>query len=985
MKDFFISYNNDDCAWAEWIAWQLEDHGYSTVLQAWDFLPGANFVLEMQNALVKARRLIAVLSPAYLKTFYTQAEIAAAFARDPSGKRQTLVPVRIKECELKGLWSQVIYIDLVGLDETQATESLINGVIKKRAKPVTAPRYPKSSHAVISRPSSFPGNLPCISNVPLLRNPNFVGRDALLADLRHTLVSEQTAVLTAIVGLGGVGKTQLALEYCYRHMADYEIVWWVRSEVKTSLATDYANLAGELQLPESTAKNNRRIVSAVKRHLQHSNNWLLIFDNAQNPSYIGDYLPRTTAGHVLITSRDPNWGGVAQSLTVPVLDKADSISYLIKRTRQGNEPAADDLASELGHLPLALAQAAAYIEQTGKSVTAYLELFRLEQWEMLRRGGVMSKDQTTVATTWEICFKRLRQIDSAAASILNLFAFLAPDQIPLALIKMDGANLTEPLAALKRNPFRLDEAIAALKSYSLIDVRDELVSVHRLVQAVVRGRLEENEKAEWANTAVCLLANSFPSDSEYVNWPESASLLPHALLSTEYAQAMGVSEECTFRLLTKVGAYLCEIGQYNEAHIVHERAMKIAARIFNSQDGRLAICYNNLGLVLLKMGRFSDARISFERALQVTQKSVYRNDLTVATRLNNLGAALFELGERKKGLAAVRRAFKIRKSILGEHDPTVANSLRNIGVCLWTKGNLKEGYHYLERALEIDRNIGGQNQDLVSDLNFLGRILLDIGDLKGARKYLDESLEMSESIYGPNHPVVANCLCVLGGLSGTLEDFGQARIYLDRALRILESTSGSTSPDRADCLLELGNLMEKSADDLEGSCAYFGEALEIYEQTYGVDNDRTAPAHNELGRILHKLGDLAGARAHLERALRIVESTYGANHYTTSIYLKNLGLLLRDLGDPDGARTHLEKAINIRERNYCSDHPKMAECLSILGSVLIDTDEFRQASVYLRRALAISLSALGENHSRTLYVKSELDRLQSLRTKRGDR
>ena len=213
MKDFFVSYNKADVAWAEWIAWELEEAGYTAILQAWDFRPGSNFVLEMQRAAVEADRTIAVLSPDYLTALFAQPEWAAAFAQDPTGEKGTLVPVRVRECDVKGLLPQIVYIDLVGKDEPAARQALLGGVSRERAKPHTAPAFPPSAERSVPSRPRFPGTLPPIWNLPHRRNPNFTGREALLKRLRDALTSGASAALTqAITGLGGVGKTQLALE-----------------------------------------------------------------------------------------------------------------------------------------------------------------------------------------------------------------------------------------------------------------------------------------------------------------------------------------------------------------------------------------------------------------------------------------------------------------------------------------------------------------------------------------------------------------------------------------------------------------------------------------------------------------------------------------------------------------------------------------------------------------------------------------------------
>ncbi len=189
MKHFFLSYNRADRPWAEWIAWQLEEAGYTTVLQAWDFRPGSNFVLEMQRAATEAERTIAVLSPSYLEARFTQPEWAAAFARDPTGEQGTLLPVRVRECDLRGLLPQIIYIDLVGLDEAAAREALLAGVRRQRARPTAPPGFPGAAPRSVPERPRFPGALPPIWNLPHRRNPNFTGREDLLADLHTALTS----------------------------------------------------------------------------------------------------------------------------------------------------------------------------------------------------------------------------------------------------------------------------------------------------------------------------------------------------------------------------------------------------------------------------------------------------------------------------------------------------------------------------------------------------------------------------------------------------------------------------------------------------------------------------------------------------------------------------------------------------------------------------------------------------------------------------
>ncbi|TEU22064.1 MAG: hypothetical protein E3J21_00740, partial [Anaerolineales bacterium] len=251
------------------------------------------------------------------------------------------------------------------------------------------------------------------------RNPNFTGRESLLAQLRSAFTSGQPAALAqAIHGLGGVGKTQLAVEYAYRHAAEYDLVWWVRAEEPATLAADYAALARPLNLPQKDEPDQRLVVQAVQRWLGQRTGWLLVFDHARGPEQVRSYLPHRATGHVLIISRNPAWRGLASPLTVPVLERPESVAFLLKRTGQTGKAAASKLAKALGDLPLALEQAGAYIDATGGSpLSAYLDLFRHRQRDLSRRGKPSSDYPPTVATTWEIAFQQVRQASPAGADL----------------------------------------------------------------------------------------------------------------------------------------------------------------------------------------------------------------------------------------------------------------------------------------------------------------------------------------------------------------------------------------------------------------------------------------------------------------------------------------------------------------------------------------------------------------------------------------
>ncbi|HEY6285536.1 MAG TPA: toll/interleukin-1 receptor domain-containing protein, partial [Ktedonobacteraceae bacterium] len=313
----------------------MEEAGYSTLLQAWDFQAGGNFVLEMDAATRHTTHTIAVLSPDYFASQFTPSEWAAAFRRDPTSEQGRLLPVRVRPCDVEGLLGQIVYIDLVDQDEATARATLLHGVTHERRKPGAPPAFPSTRHASQSpeRPS-FPGALPAFWNIPYPRNPYFTGREELLRRLAASLRAGETVGISqpqAVSGLGGIGKTQLALEYAYRYYQDYEVVLWTRADTQEALISGFVTFAALLHLPVQEERDQLKIVQAVKHWLISHTRWLLLLDNADDLSLVRDFLLPAGRGHTLLTTRADSMGRLAQRIEVDALDTEPGALFLLRR------------------------------------------------------------------------------------------------------------------------------------------------------------------------------------------------------------------------------------------------------------------------------------------------------------------------------------------------------------------------------------------------------------------------------------------------------------------------------------------------------------------------------------------------------------------------------------------------------------------------------------------------------------------------------
>ena len=781
--------------------------------------------------------------------------------------------------------------------------------------------------------------LPLVWNVPHHRNPNFTGREDILSNLRLSLTSGGPAAWKqAVTGMGGVGKTQLVVEYIYLHKTDYRVIWWIRSEEPVAMADDYADLAASLDLPEKSSPDQTEMVKAVKRWLEHNSGWLLIFDNTQDPKEIRNYLPKGGAGHLIITSRNPHWSGVARLLPVEIFDRAESIDFLCKRTGQDTKKAADDLADELGDLPLALEQAGAYIETTGIMLTDYQELFQSRRKELWDDETPPPDYLYSVATTWSLAMEQVSKESPEAADLLNLCAFLAPDKISLEMLSEGAKHLPEPLAATATDRLAMNRAIKVLRRYSLIDADGEFLSIHRLVQAVVRDRLREDDEKRCAETAVALLSAAFPFESDDVRtWHQCSRLLPHALTTAAHAEARELAPEKTYQILNQTGLYLRGRAEFAEAKVYLRRAFTLAEKVYGQDHPIIATIINNLGLVLQALGDLQGAKQHFERALKIDEKTYSPDHPDVAIRVNNLGLVLQDMGDMQGAKQHFERALKINENTCGPDHPNVAKVVNNLGLVLQDMGDMQGAKQHFEQALKINENTYGPDHPNVATIvNNLGSVLQDMGDLQGAKKYFEQALKIDENTCGPDHPNVAT---IANNLSGVLQALG----------------------------------------DLPGAKQHFERALKIDENTYGLDHPDVARDVNNLGLVLQDMGDLPGAKQHFKRALKIDENTYGPDHPNVAIDVNNLGLVLRDMGDLQEAKQHFERALKIGENTYGPDHHKVAIRVNNLGSVLQDMGDLQGAKEHYERALKICHKFLGEEHTYTTTVRNNLKSLANVK------
>jgi tetratricopeptide (TPR) repeat protein len=670
---------------------------------------------------------------------------------------------------------------------------------------------------------------PTIFSVPQPRNPNFVGREDLLGELHRRLTSKHPADRTQVLtGLGGIGKSAIALEYAYRHKDEYGIVWWVRADDELTVQNDLMKLAQRLAVAPGET-NVPAVLEALKGRLGGRADWLLIFDHAPSPSVLEGVLPKERSGQVIITSRNPNWLEV-RGMAIGPMQRDEAVTLLRKRAAgaKDNPIAIAKLAQALGDVPLALDQAGAMIQQTKSNFEQYLQKFELHWAELLKRGPLGREYPDAVAMVWEISCRHVSDTAPAAMHLLSLLSFFASSGIPRDLITEGAIFLSEPVASIVQDESRLNRALAILKQFSLLEISEDRIYVQGIVATLARRRMSSDDRRRFAKMAVRLADSAFKFDThDVMSWAACAAILPHVRAAIERAMENEVSQETCAILLNDIGDLLYKQAKYNEARDTLERAMTIAKKVFDPDSSKLRSIGNNLGRVLAKLGELAEAKRQIEIALEAEEEVRGKDHPVVADLLNNYGTTLHKLGDYAKAREIFSRALSIYDLHDLQDEPKAAAIINNLGYVFMKMGNLVGARDLFNKALKLaQKGYGNEHPDVAAILNNIGDLQFIKGDYKRARAYYEQALAIDRAVFGPDHPEVARHLGDLGRVLMQTGDPAAARRYLESALKIEESTFGATHPTVGSRCGELARVL-KASGETDQARVYFERASRI--------------------------------------------------------------------------------------------------------------------------------------------------------------
>jgi hypothetical protein len=647
----------------------------------------------------------------------------------------------------------------------------------------------------------------------LQQRPEFVfGRKDLLAELHARLTSRRDGPgIVALCGPGGAGKTSAAVEYAYRHLAECGVVWQLPAEEPAALAAGLSELAG--QLDGRGGPNAGDPKARVHAALACRDDWLLIFDNAPDPVDIDGLLPPAGGGRVLITSQYPLWPA-DQELDVPVLDQAAAAQFLLTRTGAGSgeKAASAELADELGGLPLALEQAAAYMRATGRTITDYLGLFRDRRAELMARGDPAGYDKRVTAT-WELALAELARSELArsglASGLLRMVACCAPEDIPLRLLLRPrpglattfGPEVAPLLTPLLDSPTACDEAVASLRRYSLISApRDGFVSVHRLVQKITLDQLDPDVAKDWRRAAAALIEAALPPDAadadDPATWSAFAALLPHALMALPPGSGG----------MDKVAAFLRAFGNDTAA--------------LQLQQQIVAACDMDPGA---------------------------DHPRTLAAR-TNLATLTGEIGDRAAARAQFADLVPALTQVLGAGHPRTLAAQASLAYWTGEDGKPAAARDQFAALLpELTRMLGDESLTVLAVRANLAGSTGEAGDAAGARDQFAALLPIRERVSGDRHPASLTTRASLAYWTGASGDAAGAR---DQYATLVPIRTEVLGPEHSRTLTARGYLAHWTGEAGDPAAArdQFAALVPVMTRVLGAEHPATLQARASLDR-----------------------------------------------------------------------------------------------------------------------------------------
>jgi tetratricopeptide (TPR) repeat protein len=791
------------------------------------------------------------------------------------------------------------------------------------------------------------------------KGDQLIGRhEALGAVHRELSQGRRTAIGQAVAfqGLGGLGKTQLAVEYAYRYREHYPNgVIWLNAD--QDLDAQLIELAEKARWIAPESEHHYKLEVAAKR-LRTFSDCLIIFDNLESREAIAPYLPEPQTDpslpeprvdpHILITSRTEQPGFTP--LPLALLDDDLSLKMLVQEANRQPDTdeerqAAQDIASALGGLPLALELAGAYLRHRPVGWQEYRDLLQQNLQAALpaRFLDSLTKHETELYSTLKLN-ETIFQDEPLLKDILDLLAWSGPapmgwDFMGALLHIQDTTQLTHALL--------LGEALHLLKKTP----QTASYALHRLVRAVGREIAPLAGRQDWVAGICQRLGDWFQARrDDFADLPQFEAEIDH--LRAWQENALDYAPLYAPRLIWLQAYPHYHRGRYREAQEQVTKALKLYEAREHPDLALKAHLLNDLGYTYGHLGDYGRHLKYCQKALEIRLEVLGGNHPDTAQSLNNVGAAYGEIGDYNHQLEYFQKALAIRLEVLGEHHPETAQSLNNVGAAYWNLSDYGRQLEYFQKALDIyQKLLGERHPNTANSFNNIGTAYGELGDYGRQLEYYQKALSIRQEVLGERHPDTASSFSNLGAAYGNLGDYGRQLEYSPKALAIRQEVLGERHPGTADSLNNVGAAYGELSDygrELE----YYQKALAIRQEVLGERHPDTASSLNNVGSAFGNLGDHRRQLEYFQKALAIFQEVLGERHPVTATSLNNVGAAYGKLGEGKIGREYMAKALQLRRESLGDLHPATIKSADHLASMLFKSGRQHPALALLNEFLA---------------------------------
>jgi tetratricopeptide (TPR) repeat protein len=822
---------------------------------------------------------------------------------------------------------------------------------------------------------TVPDSLPASGIVPIIwgnvpqRNKNFTGREGLLGQLRQGVSSAVTAVLPhTLQGMGGVGKTTVAIEYAHRYRTEYELVWWISADQPALVRSSLAALAEPLGLQSATAAGIETAAMAVLNALRRGqpfSRWLLIFDNADQPEDLNEIIPRGP-GDVLITSRNHRWQSVVETVPVDVFTRAESTDFLAKRVPKGiSESEAARLAEELGDLPLALEQAGALQAETGMSVDEYLRLLKEHASEIMAEGKSPEYPRSMTAA-WKLSVSTLNRQMPQAMELLRCCAFFGSEPIPRDVFRRGTQAGETRVGDLLADPILLARAIRELGRFALVKIDGRSIQVHRLIQALLRDELDEAEQARYRHEVHLILAVGAPKNPDDNRlWPRYAELVAHVASPATGLARCQVPAVRAFAL--DIVRYLYRRGDHQSARSFAERFIEQWTEDSSPDDLAVLDAQRHLGNALRELGRYSAAHALIEATLGRAREVLGDRDALTLALTNSFGADLRASGQFVAARSLDEESLTLHETVFGLEDPQTLRVMNNLALDYALNSDYRHAreLHRRTYVLQSEASTGVTSTDVLVSWHGLARAVRLCGDYSEARDVGEDAYDFGRELLGSDHYWTLRTLSDLSiALRRIATDYSEvlemATDILDRCTRLF----GTDNPDTLAAAISLTNI-QRTIGQTDTALALAESTTAHYPEIYGPDHPFNYGCSGNLALLRRVAGDLAGARAINEAALAGLDTRLTRDHHYSLTVATNLASDLAELGEIAKARALGEDTLTRLRKLMGDNHPLTLGCAANLVTDLRADGAGEEAERLSADTLSRYADTLGADHPDT--------------------